>query len=228
MATAFVTGALGGIGSSICRTLSRDGLIVVGLDLEAASRGVYDVHHLDVGGADAGERFADMLERREDAAVLVNCAALYRPSDVLGLDAVSFDRTFAVNVRGPFLLSQAFARCLRRRSRPGVVINVGSLAGRNGSVNVDYGASKGAVDALTKSLAKALAGQGIRVNAVAPGLIDTPMALLTPEESRRATDASPAGRRGTPDEVAEVVAFLASGRSGYVNGQSLAVCGGIA
>jgi NAD(P)-dependent dehydrogenase (short-subunit alcohol dehydrogenase family) len=144
------------------------------------------------------------------------------------LDVAGFDRTYFVNVRAPFLLSQAFARSLAARCAPGSIVNVGSLAGRNGSVNVDYGTSKGAVDALTRSLAKAFAANGVRVNAVAPGLIDTDMARRAPAGVRRSIDACPAGRVGTPEEVAAVVAFLASGLSGYINGQSVAVCGGFA
>ena len=228
MTTAFVTGALGGIGSAICRTLLRDGLDVVGLDLKSTDAEGYKTHELDLSREDVGERFADILWRWEDARVLVNCAGRYKTGDAMSLSTADFDLTFAINVRGPFLLTQAFARHLASRGTSGAVVNVSSLAGRNGSVNVDYGASKGAVDALTKSLAKALASHHIRVNAVAPGLIDTDMASRSPAEVRRMVQTSPSGRLGRPDEVAEMVAFLVSDRSQYVNGQSIAVCGGIA
>lgn len=168
-----------------------------------------------------------MLRRHADLSCLVNCAGLYRSRPFRAVSADEFDATIAVNLRAPFLAAQALADHLERQKRPGCIVNVSSTAGRMGSSAVDYAASKAGLDNLTRSLARVLAPLEIRVNAVAPGLVETPMGATVPGEVRERTLAAPSGRIAAPEDIADVVAFLLSPQSRHVNGQSLAVCGGL-
>ena len=227
MKTAIVTGAMGGIGRSVVERFKADGFEVVQIDYNNTDD-LRDLVEMDLRGSDIEEKFDALLASYPEAVVLVNCAGWYVPQDLFDVDLNGYDSNFNVNVRAVFLASRAFARHLKNHAIPGAIVNVSSVSGRMGSAIIDYAASKSAVDNLTKSLAKALAGTSIRVNAVAPGIVDTPMGRRIPAhvlEERIKT--IPLRRIASPEDIANVIAFLASDQAAYVNGQTLAVCGGM-
>jgi NAD(P)-dependent dehydrogenase (short-subunit alcohol dehydrogenase family) len=137
-----------------------------------------------------------------------------------------YDDTMAANVRVPFFASQWVARRLISAGQGGSIITTASTAGLNGSTVVEYGASKAAVINMTKSLGRRLGKHGIRVNAVAPGLIKTAMGARVPELSKQRALASALGRAGEPDEIASVVAFLASDAASFVTCATIEASGG--
>lgn len=236
---AVVTGAGQGNGAAIARGLAEAGAKVALCDVNAAAvegiaadirkrGGVAQAWTLDVADADA--RFAAAVESElGPAAILVNNAGIIRRTS---LDAPTFDddwaSIFRVNVDGVKTMVRAFLPQLR--ATRGRIVNLGSImsvsAGRNISA---YAASKGAVLQLTKALANDLAADGIRVNAVAPGVIATPMTVATrdnPEAIGRFMAHTPMGRVGQPEELVGPVLFLASDISSYVTGALLPVDGG--
>ncbi|WP_405012130.1 SDR family oxidoreductase [Kitasatospora sp. NBC_01539] len=161
-----------------------------------------------------------------------NAGTLERQSRLDGLDEDRLTRIWAANITGPFLCAGEAVRRMSTRygGRGGVIVNVGSAASRTGSPHeyVDYAASKGALDSMTRGLALEVAGEGIRVNAVRPGLIHTGIHALGGEPGRvdRVAPQLPMGRGGRPDEVAEAVLYLLSPASSYSTGAFLDVAGG--
>jgi NAD(P)-dependent dehydrogenase (short-subunit alcohol dehydrogenase family) len=171
--------------------------------------------------------------------VLFNNAAVFDMAPLLDADEAMYHRIFDVNVKGMFLVMQQVLRGMVAAGRPGSVINLASQAGRRGEALVaHYCASKAAVISYTQSAALAMAPHGIRVNAIAPGVVDTPMwdqvdALfarfegLAPGEKKRAVGlAVPLGRMGTPEDIAGAAVFLASAEAAYITAQTLNVDGG--
>lgn len=160
--------------------------------------------------------------------VLVNNAGISVPSLVTDMSLADWEKTFGVNVTGTFLCSKYAAKNMVN-NHSGVIINISSIWGVSGaSMESCYSASKGAVIAFTKALAKELGPSGIRVNCVAPGYIDTDMNKDITEEDKNAfAEETPLGRIGTPEEVAQSVLFLASEESSFVTGQILGCDGGV-
>jgi 3-oxoacyl-[acyl-carrier protein] reductase len=144
------------------------------------------------------------------------------------MDPADFDAVIATHLRGTFLVSKAAARRMFRR-RSGCIINLSSVVGRRGNAGqANYAAAKAGIIGLTKSLAKELGARGVRVNAVAPGYIDTPMTQALPEETRQLiVDATPLKGIGTTDDVAMAVVYLASPAARFVTGVTLPVDGGL-
>jgi len=242
--TALVTGAAAGIGRAIALHLVEADARVYGADLAWAEGSVLPGLSplvLDVTDRDAVRTIVQQIvEEAGGLDVLVNNAGTMRARDsFFDYDADDWRRILDVNASGLFFCLQAAAGAMAERGG-GAIVNVASIAGRNGrTLSPPYAASKAAVINITRSSAATLASSGIRVNAVAPGIIDTdfnrrlgaqfgPRDGLTPEEyvARRA-EMVPLGRIGTPDDVARVVCFLASPAAGYVTGQTLNVDGGI-
>ena len=187
----------------------------------------------DVADADAVEALADaVLAEYGRVDVVVNNAAAARGEDrvpVVDLPVDVWDRVLAVNLRGTFLVSRAFARRLVVQGEGGSIINISSIAGKAmGATTAAYAASKAAVQSLTSSMAKELGGNGIRVNAICPGITDTGRLDDLPPRTWDAIIAErvPLARAGTAQEVAWAVAFLASEQGAWVSGQSWNVDGG--
>jgi NAD(P)-dependent dehydrogenase (short-subunit alcohol dehydrogenase family) len=251
-AIALVTGGAGGIGAAVARSLAREGAHVAVADRDiapaeriaseiAAAGGMASAHRLDVAdGEDVRETVADIRARFGTITHAVTAAGIIAIHPFLDLTSDDWDRTLAVNLRGTFLTFQAVARQLVEASRGGSLVAISSVAGRGGRPTAtDYAASKAAVISLVRSAALALAANGITVNAVCPGIVDTDMtraihaerailAGVTPAESlARLAATVPLGRIETAEDVAHAVSFLLSSEGSYITGQALNVCGGL-
>ena len=160
--------------------------------------------------------------------ILVNNAGITRDNLAMMLKEEDFDAVIETNLKGTFLCMKAAARPMMK-AKYGRIINLSSVVALRGNPGqINYCASKAGVIGMTKSLAKELGSRGVTVNAVAPGYIDTDMTAALPEAAREAMLGSiPAGRAGTPEDVAAAVAFLASEEAGYITGQVLSVDGGM-
>ena len=239
---AIVTGGGRGIGTAIARALAGAGAdVVIGdLDLEAASRVAASIRangqaaeavRADVGEAAGAEALvARAVERFGRVDILVNNAGIGLIKPFTETTPADLERVMRVNVTGPMLCAQAALRVMLPRSY-GRIVNIVSISGSIGSQGrVAYGASKAALALMTKVMALELGGAGITVNAIAPGPIETEMsAALHSERTRRGyIERTPAGRYGTPEDVAAACVFLASEGAGYVCGQVLTVDGGFA
>jgi len=227
---ALVTGAAQGMGAACARRLARDGTRIVALDLEpVAIEGALAVQGDVTKASDVECAVRLALERFGRLDVLVNAAGVLTGTGLFEMDEDEWDRVVAVNLKGSFLTSRAAARPMREAGF-GRIVHFSSTAGKTVSTigGCHYTAAKHGVLGLTRALAKELAAFGITVNAVCPGLIDTEMVRSTiSEEAIRQYEASfPVPRLGTPEEVAELVAFLASDRAAYITGAALDINGG--
>jgi 3-oxoacyl-[acyl-carrier protein] reductase len=231
--TAWVTGGASGIGAAIVAALRRVGAVVVSLDRSHATLTRVEHGHevqvpLDVGDSDAVRAAATELEATNLApAILVNAAGVTRDGVVWKLTDEDWDAVVNVNLNGAFRMTRA-AVPLMRNAGGGAIVNVASinaLRGRFGQSN--YAASKGGTIALTRAVAREVGAFNIRVNAVAPGFVTTPMTETLPESVRaQAISEVLLGRLGTPEDIASAVLFLASPMSAHITGQTLVVDGG--
>jgi NAD(P)-dependent dehydrogenase (short-subunit alcohol dehydrogenase family) len=239
---ALVTGAARGIGRAIAAALAREGyrLALVDRDgpaLARTSEGLRagadrDALELvgDLSDWNAPPAWIGRIEREYGRLdILVNNAGLFEYGlDFTDISEAQFDRMQAVNVKGLFRITQCATRSMLERGG-GCVVSLASAAALAGSgmKAAHYAASKGAVVSLTRSLAREFGGRGIRANVVSPGAVDTDMTRAFGEAERSVyANSNPLGRMAAPEEIAEVVAFLASERSSFVNGQVISVCGG--
>jgi 2-dehydro-3-deoxy-L-rhamnonate dehydrogenase (NAD+) len=218
--TAVVTGGMSGLGAASAARLADDGVTVIRFDVAAGAEVVVDVS--DSAAVESAAARVGAID------ILINCAGIVGPNKPLTeVTDSEWDRVFAINVKGTFNLCRAFVPGMRERGW-GRIVNFASIAGKDGNPNLAaYSASKGAVIAMTKSLGKELATTGVLVNAVAPAVIETPMnADNTPEVLAYMTNLIPMKRIGQPEEVAELVAWLASDRVSFSTGAVYDISGG--
>jgi NAD(P)-dependent dehydrogenase (short-subunit alcohol dehydrogenase family) len=229
-----VTGAASGIGLALSRALNRAGTVVVGLDC-AAIEPAQRLHPViaDLTDPDAiGPAVEAAFAAAPALDALVNCAGIYPVTPMLDLPLDEWDRVLGLNLRAPFLLTQALARRWVAAATPAAVVNIASTSAflaRPGTLH--YAASKAGLVQITKGMALELAPHGIRVNAVAPGLIATERVMTHATGAGAAEHSAklarvPAAREGTPEEVAEAVRWLLSPAAAYCVGSVLTLDGG--
>ena len=237
---ALVTGAARGIGQAIAKKLAAEGADVALCDLnadwltetaglvEAAGRKAKCFEADVSNGAAVDEVVSGAVEAFGKVDILINNAGITKDTLMVRMSEQDWDAVISVNLKGTFLFTKAMARPMMKQ-RSGTIVNIASIIGLIGNAGqCNYAASKAGVIALTKSAARELASRNVRVNAVAPGFIQTRMTDALPENVRgKMLDAIPLGRFGTPEDVANVVLFLASESSSYMTGQVLTVCGGM-
>lgn len=236
-----VTGAVGGIGSAVAHAFAASGARVAALDLAEDRAGELAASLLGDGHVGIGANLTDvarhdeLVRKAEDAvgpvvALAHLAAVLRRRQDVREVDERDWDEQADVNLKATFFLNRAFAERLHGVGRPGAIVNLSSQGWWTGGFggSVVYNATKGGIVTMTRGLARTYAAAGIRVNVVAPGLVDTAMLRddLPPSLLQGLVDQVPLGRLATPEEVAPAVVFLASEHAAYITGAALNISGG--
>ena len=245
--TVVVTGGSRGIGRTICMTFAAPDTHVffnyfnpVDPDAEraaaketeqliSAARGASSSHSVNVAIEKEVEGFFDeIIEKTGRIDVLVNNAGITKDGLLVRMKEKDWDDVLDVNLKGAFTCTKIAAKVMMKQ-RHGRVINISSVVGVTGNAGqANYSASKAGLIGLTKTTAKELASRGVTVNAVAPGFIETDMTASLPDKARNAMlDQVPLGRAGLPEDVAGVVAFLASQSASYITGQVIHVSGGM-
>ena len=237
---ALVTGAARGIGQAIALQLAADGADLALCDVKvewledtaaqvkALGRRV-ETYAMNVAdGAAVGEAVTKVAADFGRIDVLVNNAGITRDTLLIRMSEEDWDAVLDINLKGAFLVTKAVVKYMMKQ-RAGAIVNIASVVGIMGNAGqANYTASKAGLIALTKTTAKELGSRNVRVNAVAPGFIRTAMTDKLAEPVKEAMlKMVPLGRLGEPEDVAKAVALLASDAAAYVNGQTLAVCGGM-
>ena len=238
---ALVTGGSRGIGRATALELARQGarVAVNYMTQEAAANAVVAAIkeaggeafavQADVGDATAVERMVETLQERWGRVdILVNNAGITRDTLLMRMSEEDWDAVIRTDLKGPFLCTKAVLRPMLRQ-RWGRIINLSSIIGTRGNAGqANYAAAKAGLIGFTKSVAKEVASRNITVNALAPGWIESDMVASVPEAYRKEALARiPAGRFGTPEDVAATIAFLASEAASYITGQVLGIDGGM-
>ena len=238
--SAIITGASGGIGKKTAERFARGGyrlflqghkhmdeLTLLANTLQATYNVPVHILQADVADYTSVQQMFQQIFQEDNAPdVLINNAGIAFFSLLQDMDEADWDRVMDTNVKSVFSCCKAVLPSMIAQHR-GSIINISSMWGNVGSsMEVAYSASKGAINAFTRALGKEVAPSGIRVNAIACGVIDTPMNhCLSPEDRQALADEIPAGRFGRPDEVADLVWYLASEQSSYMNAQVLTLDG---
>jgi 3-oxoacyl-[acyl-carrier protein] reductase len=235
---AIITGASGGIGAATALAFAREGaggIIIADIDRKraesaaAAITGETGVRcefvEANIGNSeDIKKLFKTVINLFGRLDILVNCAGICNTFQIEEIDEKKWDRLMSINLRGTYLCCRE-AYAIMKKQNSGKIVNVSSVSGRVGgfTTGIDYATSKGAIITLTMSFAKAAGPYGINVNAVAPGFIDTEM---TKDFTYFNPETLPLRRAGKPEDVADVITFLASDKSRYITGVTLDVNGG--
>jgi len=237
---AIITGAARGIGFSIANAISQQGAtsVILDLDQEAVNTAVQKID--DAGYKAIGFK-ADVTNSEEVSSIfkeinsqfgqidiLVNNAGITKDGLLMKMKEADWDAVINVNLKGTFICTQKISRFMLKK-RSGVIINIASVIGLMGNAGqANYAASKGGIIALTKSSAKEFASRNIRVNAIAPGFIQTEMTKKLPQEIiDNYSAAIPLSRMGNAEDVANLCVFLASDEASYITGQTIPVDGGL-
>ena len=237
---ALVTGGAQGIGRTISEELARAGAHVVlgDVNLEGAqataeaisnSGGSASAVQVDVSNAtEVREVFNFITKDKKPVDILVNNAGITRDGLMVRMKESDWDLVLDINLKGSFLCSQQAAKQMMKQ-KSGAIVNIASIVGEMGNFGqANYSASKAGVIGLTKTLAREVASRGIRVNAIAPGFIDTEMTRVLDEEVRqKLIEQIPLARLGLPEDVARCVNFLVSDKSSYITGQVINLNGGM-
>jgi len=237
---ALVTGASRGIGRAIAEKLATEGADLALCDLKtewlaeteqavvAKGRQVRSFACDVSNQAQVEQAVAGVMAAYGRIDLLVNNAGITKDTFLMRMSEADWDAVINVNLKGTFLFTKQVSKIMVKQEG-GTMVNIASIIGLIGNAGqCNYAASKAGVIAFTKSVAKELASRNIRANAVAPGFIDTKMTeVLPPAIKQKMLDAIPMGRFGKPEDVAEVVAFLASDASAYVTGQVINISGGM-
>lgn len=235
-----VTGAGGGIGGAVCRALDECGAIVAGVDrpgspVKEVIGALSGTHHvaieLDLREVDQHFRIIESAKALGTVVGLAHVAAtIIRNDDLYAVSEQEWDEQTDINLKATFFLNRTFAADLRAAGRPGSIVNFSSQGWWTGGIgnSIPYSATKGGVVTLTRGLARTLAPDGIRVNAVAPGAVETVMMRegLKPEAREAFIASIPMGRIADPDEISGATLYLLSDASSYVTGTVLNVSGG--
>lgn len=238
---AIVTGGSSGIGKAIALSFVRHGakVVIVGRNQERGEKALAEIldsapdgklmfYRADVSSErESNELVRDVLQQEGKIDILVNNAGITRDNLILKMTSEDWDQVLDVNVKSCYNLCRAVTRPMLK-ARQGKIINMSSVVGQKGNAGqVNYSASKAAVNGLTKALARELASRNITVNSIAPGFIETEMTKKLPDEKQQEFYKEiPMRRFGKPEDVANVALFLASDMSKYVTGQVLTVDGG--
>lgn len=238
MKTALVTGGSGGIGEAISKTLAKDGLHVIvhaNKNTDKATQIVEDINShggsaesacFDLLDAVAVEHFISTQLEKAGIDVLINNAGIHDDAVFPGMSRLQWDQVLAVNLDGFFNVTQPLVMPMIRK-RWGRIVNISSVSGITGNRGqVNYSAAKGAIHSATKALSLEVASRGVTVNAIAPGIIETGMTEeVFSDDMIKAI--IPMKRAGRPQEVADLVSFLASERASYITGQIISINGGM-
>ncbi len=235
-----ITGAGSGIGRETALLFAREGAKVVVAEINE-ERGKNIVEEIEKSGGEAifvkmdvsnwehPKEVCNFVKNKYGKIdVLINCAGIIRDALVTKMTEEQWDSVIDVNLKGPFNCIRAVADAMIEHGT-GVIINVSSIVGLYGNIGqANYAATKAGLIGITKSLAKELGRKGVRVNAVAPGFIETPMTENLPEKIlQMMKDKTPMGRLGKPDDIAYALLYLASDEANFVNGAVLSVDGGL-
>ena len=238
---ALVTGASRGIGRAIAKKLASLGATVIVNYSGSTSKAAETVSEIEAAGGKARamqfdvadyaaceKASKDILEQYGRLDILVNNAGITRDNLLMRMSEEEFEQVININLKGAFHLIRHFSKSFLKQ-RSGRIINISSVSGVMGNAGqANYAASKAGLIGLTKSVARELAGRGICVNAVAPGFINTDMTANMPESAKEGVNKLiPMGHMGKPEDVAEMVGFLAGEEAGYITGQVFCVDGGM-
>ena len=241
MKTAIITGSARGIGRAICEQLAAEGvdnIAVCDLQADWCAETVEAVKALGRNAEGFAMNVADaasveaavnaVLARFGQIDICVNNAGITKDGLIMRMGEAEWDAVLDINLKGAFLVTKAVSKAMMK-ARTGSIVNIASIIGLMGNAGqANYAASKGGLIAFTKSCAREFAGRGIRVNAIAPGLIQSKMTDVLPDDVKaKMLEAIPMKSLGQPSDVAKAVAFLAGDNAAYITGQVLSVNGGM-